>query len=99
MRWFHNSGLRLCLVISSLVWGLAVHGQVFLYDEGKSFLDSTMLTRTTGIEIEFKGIGDKKINDLILKYYPEASASGSIDEGIKYETSIGTIRVVVEGQA
>jgi len=76
-----------------------VFAQIFMEDEGRSFLDKSIQQRTIGIEIEF-GLDDQEIIKTIKSFYPEATQTGSLANGtLIFDTEIGPIKLVIEGQA
>jgi hypothetical protein len=95
----YKSALSIWLFCGLSLLPAVSHGQFFLVSEGNSFVDDQARQKRLGIEVEFKGLTDTQISDLIKKSYPEAQVSGDIASGLTFKTRIGIIKVVIEGQA
>lgn len=87
------------LFLALLCFSPLAKAQFFLVSEGNSFVDNVAKQKIIGIEIEFKNLSDTTITDVIKRYYPEAVVSGNVATGINFDTNIGLIKLVIEGQA
>ncbi|MEK6555325.1 MAG: amidoligase family protein [Bdellovibrionota bacterium] len=74
--------------------------QFFLHDEGHIFVDQKIKTRKLGIEVEFTGIPDGVLIELLKKHL-DAKVVSLPTEPLEsvYQTKIGLVRLKVEGQA
>ena len=78
---------------------LSSKAQFFTVSEGNAFVDEAAREKNVGIEVEFKGLTDNEIVALLMKSYPDAKISGDISSGLLAQTSIGQIKIVIEGSA